>query len=800
MLLPALYGSFADGPLPSVSASGTAFIKYDTVDVRCATASPYAYLYLRPAVAARVAWAGLPGGADMPVVWDTGPANLTPAAIGGIAVAISLGLGGVVVAAVALLARARGRGTGLGALCGLNGGDRGTALLVAAKGGGASPRVGGENGSAGAGPSASMAGLYDSGKRGTAATQWAGGGGAGDAPPDSAACAQAQASLDRLIKDAINARARSTTADILGPGAAGAGPRRALAEWEIDLAAVAVLRRPDGRDWVLGEGSSGRVYRGLLNGVQDVAIKGEKVVTVGVQRADPGPATGGGGGGSRCGQTTGVPPLGPHHHRHHHDPLNVVFLDQDAGGDSEAAARLHATLQREVAILRSLRDKNVVAFVGASVRPGATVLCTELCSRGDLFRALRADGGRTLSASVSGDGPSGDQAPSAVCSARANPDHGRGPPLSDDQSSSRPTAGTGGAPSYRFSWAPAYVSAGGVVRRRPGTGVNWNVALDVARGLHYLHSRGILHLDLKSANILLASDGSAKLADVGLAKIVKADGALSTVGNVGTFAWAAPEILMGRKASEKSDIFSFGVVLHELSTGATPTSRFMRPLAVPAEAPPAVAAMIERCLDDVPDKRPSALELAAFFEAGLAACDTEAGARAPGAAASSGPLEGVIKRAGMHSRLKGYLDQARGAGESGGGGSGMGSSGSGVGRNGVGGSGKGGSGTGGSGAGGSATPAVSEAVDSGTAGKAAATGSGSAGPDPPPRPTGPSSSGLPSPFAAGPHTAPPAKPTLPSPFSSVPAPARPAKPTLPSPFGASPFATGGKPPDSGHEG
>ena len=495
-----------------------------------------------------------------------------------------------------------------------------------------------------------------------------------------------------------------------------------------------------------------------------------------------------------------MPPLGPHHHRHHHHPLNVVFLDQDAGGDSEAAARLHATLQREVAILRSLRDKNVVAFVGASVRPGATVLCTELCSRGDLFRALRADGGRTLSASVSGDGPSGDQAPSAVCSARANPDHGRGPPLSDDQSSSRPTAGTGGAPSYRFSWAPAYVSAGGVVRRRPGTGVNWNVALDVARGLHYLHSRGILHLDLKSANILLASDGSAKLADVGLAKIVKADGALSTVGNVGTFAWAAPEILMGRKASEKSDIFSFGVVLHELSTGATPTSRFMRPLAVPAEAPPAVAAMIERCLDDVPDKRPSALELAAFFEAGLAACDTEAGARAPGAAASSGPLEGVIKRAGMHSRLKGYLDQARGAGESGGGGSGMGSSGSGVGRNGVGGSGKGGSGTGGSGAGGSATPAVSEAVDSGTAGKAAATGSGSAGPDPPPRPTGPSSSGLPSPFAAGPHTAPPAKPTLPSPFSAVPAPARPAKPTLPSPFGASPFATGGKPPDSGHEG
>ena len=69
-----------------------------------------------------------------------------------------------------------------------------------------------------------------------------------------------------------------------------------------------------------------------------------------------------------------------------------MFLDQDAGGDRAAAAKLHAALQREVAILRTLRDRNVVSFVGASMREGATVLLTEFCSRGDLYRALQRDG------------------------------------------------------------------------------------------------------------------------------------------------------------------------------------------------------------------------------------------------------------------------------------------------------------------------------------------------------------------------------------------------------------------------
>ena len=67
------------------------------------------------------------------------------------------------------------------------------------------------------------------------------------------------------------------------------------------------------------------------------------------------------------------------------------------------------------------------------------------------------------------------------------------------------------------------------------------IALDVARGLHFLHSRKIVHFDLKSANILLARDNTAKIADVGLAKIMQQQ-FLSTLYCVGTFAWAAPEV------------------------------------------------------------------------------------------------------------------------------------------------------------------------------------------------------------------------------------------------------------------
>ena len=62
----------------------------------------------------------------------------------------------------------------------------------------------------------------------------------------------------------------------------------------------------------------------------------------------------------------------------------------------------------------------------------------------------------------------------------------------------------------------------------------------MVRGLHHMHSRKVMHLDLKSANILIARDGTAKIADVGLAKILTRDN--TCVSTEGTFDWAAPEV------------------------------------------------------------------------------------------------------------------------------------------------------------------------------------------------------------------------------------------------------------------
>lgn len=106
------------------------------------------------------------------------------------------------------------------------------------------------------------------------------------------------------------------------------------------------------------------------------------------------------------------------------------------------------------------------------------------------------------------------------------------------------------------------------------------IALGTARGLEYLHesaSPKILHRDIKSTNILLDDKFSAKITDLGMAKILMNDDLTSCSSSparmLGTFGYFAPEYAIVGKASLKSDVFSFGVVLLELITGRPPIHR-----------------------------------------------------------------------------------------------------------------------------------------------------------------------------------------------------------------------------------
>ena len=95
-------------------------------------------------------------------------------------------------------------------------------------------------------------------------------------------------------------------------------------------------------------------------------------------------------------------------------------------------------------------------------------------------------------------------------------------------------------------------------------------AIEVARGLTVAHGRRMVHRDIKPQNVLIDSEGRAKLTDFGISRQLEQDGMTATGRVLGTTDYVAPEQAMGRTVDQRSDVYSLGVVLYEMLIGQVP--------------------------------------------------------------------------------------------------------------------------------------------------------------------------------------------------------------------------------------
>ncbi|KAK9946868.1 hypothetical protein M0R45_012311 [Rubus argutus] len=227
------------------------------------------------------------------------------------------------------------------------------------------------------------------------------------------------------------------------------------------------------------------------------------------------------------------------------DLYQGTFCGQDVAIKVLSTERLNETMReftQEVCIMRKVRHKNVVQFIGACTRPPNLFIVTEFLSGGSMYDYLHKQRGA--------------------------------------------------------------FSLQSLVR----------VAIDVSRGMKYLHQNNIIHRDLKAANLLMDGNGVVKVADFGIARVQSQSGVMTA--ETGTYRWMAPEVIEHKPYDHKADVFSFGVVLWELLTGKLPyenltplqaalgvVKKGLRPT-IPKHTNPMLVELMESCWQQDASLRP----------------------------------------------------------------------------------------------------------------------------------------------------------------------------------------------------
>ncbi|KAF5200172.1 Mitogen-activated protein kinase kinase kinase [Thalictrum thalictroides] len=151
------------------------------------------------------------------------------------------------------------------------------------------------------------------------------------------------------------------------------------------------------------------------------------------------------------------------------------------------------------------------------------------------------------------------------------------------------------------------------------------LALDLSRGLNYLHSKKIVHRDVKTENMLLDSRRNLKIADFGVAR-VEAQNPRDMTGETGTLGYMAPEVLDGKPYNRRCDVYSFGICLWEIyccdmpypdlsfaEVSSAVVRQDLRP-DIPRCCPNSLANIMRKCWDGNAEKRPEMNEVVRLLE------------------------------------------------------------------------------------------------------------------------------------------------------------------------------------------